>query len=383
MIIEAWTPIWGGGQAVAYEIAKRLTEMLNVEVDLFVMNLEGYNGEIVEKINKNFRIIHAGKKRNWNFKDRIIWNLELIRTIRKINSNSRYDIIHAHSIIPGVPGKILSIFLKIPIVYQVHGFGVEAIEEMYGKGIKSKFLDFLENIINRKIKYNVEITVDRNFLDYSNTNKPIYIPNGVDTDIFDKYKSINEDFFKILFVGRIHPQKGLIYLIDAVNLIKDELIEKNAKIVIIGEGDQKDDLILEVKKWGLENLFEFRGEKSGIDLIKEYKSSNLFILPSLFEGFPLTLLEAWISKLPVLVSDVGDLPFVVQEGYNGWLFEKGNVNDLKNKFLYILNKDISELKDVRINGYLLVKEKYDWNILIDNYYKIYNDILQKNLIIMD
>lgn len=374
MIIEAWTPIWGGGQAVAYEIAKRLTEMYDIDIDLFVMNLEGYNGEIVEQINKNFRIVHVGKKRKWDFKNRLIWIWELIRTIIKFNNKTRYNILHAHSILPGVPGKFLSLFFKIPIVYQVHGFSVEAIEDMYGKGIKSKFLNFLENIINRKIKYNTEITVDRKFLDYSNINKPVYIPNGVDIDNFDKYSFKGEDFFKILFVGRIHPQKGLIYLIKASKLIKEELINKKAKIVIIGDGYQKDDLIFEIKKLGIEDLFEFRGEKSGINLIKEYKSSNLFILPSLYEGFPLTILESWSSKLPVLVSNVGELPYIIQDEFNGWLFEKENIQDLKEKMVYILNKDIIELRNVGINGYFLTKEKYDWNFLIDYYYKIYMNI---------
>ena len=83
MIIEAWKPIWGGGQAVAYEIGKRLSKDYGVKVDLFVMNLVGYEGDYIEQINENFRIIHVGKKRKWCFKDRIIWMFELINEILK------------------------------------------------------------------------------------------------------------------------------------------------------------------------------------------------------------------------------------------------------------------------------------------------------------
>lgn len=64
MIIEAWKPIWGGGQAVAYEIGKRLSENYDVKIDLFVMNLVGYEGDNIEQINGNFRIIHVGKKKD-------------------------------------------------------------------------------------------------------------------------------------------------------------------------------------------------------------------------------------------------------------------------------------------------------------------------------
>ncbi len=375
MIIEAWHPIWGGGQKVAYEISKRLSENYNIKVDLFVMNLAGKQENFVENINNKFRVIYVGKKRNWTFKDRIFWLLDLVNIVRKFHKKYEYNLIYAHSTLPGLPGKLLSKWLRIPVVFHVHGSSVETLEKMYGKGLKTKILKFLNIFIQRMIKYDLEITVDRKFLEYKNVNKPIYIPNGVDIEKFDEIKvSKSEDIFKILFVGRLHPQKGLKYLIEAAKtLFKNKYININYRFIIIGDGEEKSILKELVKRYGLEDIFIFKGYLSGYKLIKEYKSSHLFILPSLYEGFPLTILEAWAAKLPVLVSNVGEIPFIVKEGYNGFLVNPSDVNDLTEKLRLILDMDKTYLKKIGENGYNLVKNNYDWNIITGN---IFNKLVK-------
>jgi glycosyltransferase involved in cell wall biosynthesis len=374
MILEAWKPIWGGGQVVTYEISKRLSQDYGIKIDLFVMNLKGYGGPDIENINNNFRILHTGKKRGWNFKDRTLWILELINKVQKENKIEKYDLIHAHSNLPGLPGKLLSKILHIPVIYQVHGTGTEVMQEMYGHGLKSKILNSLEIFLHRKIKYDLEITVDQKFTQYKNVNNSIYIPNGVDLSKFDAYPNKKEKYFKILFVGRIHPQKGLIILINAVKELKQVLREKNVQIVVVGDGEQKESLLHQIHELKIENLFEFKGEKYGEDLIKEYKSSDIFILPSLYEGFPLTVLEAWASKIPVLTSDVGELPYIIQNDYNGWVFENKNIEDLKEKILISVDKKVM-LPERGLNGYNQVLEKYDWNIIISKYFEFFNELI--------
>ena len=369
MIIEAWKPIWAGGQVVAYELGKRLSENYGVRVDLFVMNLDGKK---VEKINPLFRVIRVGKKRAFSFFDRLAWIREVYREIIKHHKKKRYDLIYAHANLPGIVGKILSKKLGIPVVYHVHGSGIEAMQKMYGKGLKSWTLYLIESILQRWIKYDLEITVDRKFLKYKNRNKPVYIPNGVDIEKFDKVKTRKEKkFFKILFVGRLHPQKGLIYLVEAARLIKKELEKRNVKFVIVGDGEEKEKLIRKIKEYRLEKLFVFKGKLYGEKLIKEYKSSHLFILPSLYEGMPLTVLEAWASKLSVLVTRVGDLPYIVKEGKNGWLIEPENLVNLSNKLRKIINLDQKSLNKIGRLSYKFVKENYDWKYIT---YKIYYSI---------
>ena len=245
---------------------------------------------------------------------------------------------------------------------------------MYGHGLKSKILNSLEIFLHRKIKYDLEITVDQKFTQYKNVNNSIYIPNGVDLSKFDAYPNKKEKYFKILFVGRIHPQKGLVILINAVKELKQVLREKDVQIVVVGDGEQKENLLHQIHELKIENLFEFKGEKYGEDLIKEYKSSDIFILPSLYEGFPLTVLEAWASKIPVLTSDVGELPYIIQNDYNGWVFENKNIEDLKEKILISVDKKLM-LPELGLNGYNQVLEKYDWNIIISEYFEFYNELI--------
>ena len=126
-----------------------------------------------------------------------------------------------------------------------------------------------------------------------------------------------------------------------------------------------------IKKFNLENLIIIREKLIGDDLIKEYVTSDLFILPSLSEGFPLTVLEAWACKLPVLTTSVGELPYIIKENHNGWLVEPNNVEEISHKLEYILKLDHKKLTKVGENGYKLVKEKYDWNEIIGN---IYNEL---------
>lgn len=373
MILEAWKPIWGGGQVVAYEIGKRLSQNYGIYIDLFVMNLIGGKDIYIEKVNENFRIIFVGKEKNWCFKDRAIWIFEVMKEILKYHKRTKYDLIYAHSNLPGIPGKILSSLLNIPIVYHVHGSGIEAIEKMYNKGFKSKCLYIIETFLQRFIKYDLEISVDRRFLKYKNINKPVYIPNGVDFKRFDKVNIKKSDFFKILFVGRLHPQKGLKYLIKAINLIKNDIV-KDTKIVIIGDGEDKNKLIQKINYLKLEKFFIFKGKMFGDDLVKEYKSSHLFILPSLYEGFPLTILEAWASKLPILATSVGELPYIVKENYNGWLVEPGNSYKLAKKLKYILELPPKRLDQIGKNGYNVIKKEYCWDNILVKLFNIIDDI---------
>jgi glycosyltransferase involved in cell wall biosynthesis len=109
----------------------------------------------------------------------------------------------------------------------------------------------------------------------------------------------------------------------------------------------------------LQKNIKLVGEKSGVDLIKLYKSSQIFILPSIYEGQPLTLIEAWASKLPVIVTKSGDCQYLVKDGFNGYLIK--NPND-KGEIAHIIEKAIStkNLNKLGQNGYNFVKSTFSW-----------------------
>ncbi len=388
ILIEAWKPVWAGGQIHVWELCTRLVQDFDCEVDLFVMNLAGkVNGKAEQDKNTEFpmeethcngklRIFRVGEKCSQDFFSRIKWGRKLQKVILEKHREKPYDLIHAMANFPGWPGKKLSKKLKIPLVFTVHGSGLEAIKDMYGSGLKSKFIYFTESYLQTKITYNHEITVDSSFLRFPNRNKKItVIPNGVTLEKFDSVKIERSSFFKILWVGRLHPQKGLTYLLEALAKIKEELEKKKVEVHLIGGGELEEELKEKAERLELGKIVKLRGKIYGEELIKEYISSHLFVLPSLYEGQPLTLLEAWAAKLPVIVTDVGGNKDFVVEGENGSLIPAKDVEKLAQTILSAVNN--SSLSEMGNKGYQLVKENYTWEKMAEKTYGVYGEVLKK------
>lgn len=380
MLIEAWKPIWAGGQVHVWELCNKLVEKHNCEVDLFVMNFGDEKRKELPQheshLNGRLNIFRVGGECSpESYLARIKWCWKVYHLIKKKHTQRKYDLIHAHANLPGLPGKLLGRKLKIPVVFTVHGCGLEAIKDMYGSGIKSYILYQLERFLQTKLRYDYQITVDSSFLKRKNVNQNIVvIPNGVDVWAFDKVKVKKCDKFKIIFVGRLHPQKGLMYLLDALKLLKETKEDSLSKVEvhIIGSGPLERELNLKSERLGLENTIKFRGKIYGEELIKEYKSSHLFVLPSLYEGQPLTLLEAWAVKLPVIVTDVGGNRDFVVEGENGYLIPAKDVEKLAQSILVAVNN--AQLGEMGERGYQLVKEHYTWDKTAEKTYGVYGAV---------
>ena len=368
-IIEAWKPFYAGGQVHAIELCKRLVANHGCSVDIYTRALK-VDGKTYSKneslLNGKIKVIRKGIPSKL---ESVVGRLSWIMSFLGKPLYEKYDIVHGQANLGGLPGWIIGKLKKIPSIFTVHGSGLLVWNEM-AKGVILRINCFVENFLQTKLKYNTEISVDSRFCKFKNKNKPIVIPNGVDVDKFDKIKVQKEKkYTKILFVGRLHPQKGLIYLIKSIESIKNKI--KNTKFVIIGSGELDEKLQKEIKKRKLTKFFDFKGKVFGDDLVREFKSSHLFILPSIFEGQPLTLLEAWAAKLPVLVTNVGDNDRFVINNKNGWIIDPKNPKKLSNSILKILSKDKKDLNNIGNSGYKLVKENYSWDKMTEKTYKVY------------
>ena len=376
MFIEAWHPIWWWGQAVAENLAKYLSEKQNCKVDLYVMNLSWKTNNYKEKINNNFHIVYVWKKRNFGFIDRIFWCIDLVKLVKKSHNSEQYSHIFAHANLPWVPAKILSKQLNVACIYQVHGSWLEAMEKMYGNNLKSKILFFIENYFQTKIQYDLQISVDKKFLERKNINSAIFIPNWVNIQKYDEIQNIekeNKNWLNFIFVWRLHPQKWLIFLIEAVKKIKHTL--KNEKFIIIWEWEEENHLKSKITEYKIDHFFDFRWKKSWNELIKEFKKADVFVLPSLFEWFPLTLLEAWASKLPVLVTDVWENSEIIRSGRNWFISKNWNSGDLAKNIENITKISKNNLIKIWNNWYELVNENYDLDSIN---LKVFNNIKNIN-----
>jgi len=133
------------------------------------------------------------------------------------------------------------------------------------------------------------------------------------------------------FVGRLSPEKGLTVLVEAFgNLRRAHDVHLN----IIGEGPVKGSVLRQVKSLGLQDQVTFHGYMPDPEAI--YSMMDLLILPSLTEGIPLTLLEGMSFGLPIIASDVGGIPEIVENNRSGLLVKPGSVNDLVEKMSLLI-----------------------------------------------
>ena len=357
VLIDTWFPFIGGGQVNAWEISRRLAQK-GVSIDIIARN----NGKDQQAQVKNLTIYKLGpRSAPRNSLSKIIFLTRAFFFILKRDS----DLVHAHAFLPGIVAKLLMIFKGVPAVFTVHGTSINT-------ELNNPISRWLEKFILTQIRYSTQITVSRDFLKFKNVNKNvIYIPNGIDIDRFDRIQIQKAKDSTLIFVGRLHPQKNLETLIQAVAILTKDF--PDIQLRIIGDGQQKALLKKLIQTLHLKNHVKLLGQKTGFDLIRFYKSSNIFILPSIYEGQPLALLEAWAAKLPVVVSKTGDNQYLVKNGQNGFLIQNPSDHQEIARIITIALKS-KNLEKLGTNGYNFVRQNFSWEKSAQEYFKVYETL---------
>ncbi|MEX2027953.1 MAG: glycosyltransferase family 4 protein [Candidatus Curtissbacteria bacterium] len=362
LIIDTWFPTIGGGQTNALEISKRLAKK-GINIDIITRS----TGADDAKLPPNIKVVRLGPKaKPFDYLSKIAFLPRAYIYVAKGN----YDLVHAHAFLPGIIAWLLKLQKGLPTVFTVHGTS-------RGTGLNNPLKSFFEELILTKLSYNAQISVSQDFLKLKNVNKKIYyVPNGVDVKNFDNVSSMKPKYQTVLFVGRLHPQKNLINLIKAISLVKKDI--SDIRLILVGAGPQKKTLRNLAHQLNLDKNIVFEGQIVGTALIRLYKSSDLFVLPSIYEGQPLTVLEAWASKLPVVVSATGDLPYIVKDGENGYLIEHPeDVEEIASQIKKALGS--KNLRNMGQNGYNLTVRDFSWEKSAQETLKIYNNLLNGSL----
>ncbi|MFX1395316.1 MAG: glycosyltransferase family 4 protein, partial [Promethearchaeota archaeon] len=209
-------------------------------------------------------------------------------------------------------------------------------------------------------------------------SKLVMIPNGVDTNEFiriphstflDKYIDGKKDYKRVVFVGRLDFQKGVEYLIRAIPTV----ISKHEKVhfFILGNGNLEITLKKLAKELKIQNYITFLDFIPLEKMPDFYSSADIFCLPSLHEGFPLSIAESLSIGLIIVASAIEGVPEAIKEGYNGFLAKPGNVMDLSAKLLKALNLNEEKIKVIQNNNIELSRAKYSWEKIIREIVKVY------------
>jgi glycosyltransferase involved in cell wall biosynthesis len=253
------------------------------------------------------------------------------------------QVIHAHmthAVIVAVIVKVLNPGIKL--VFTSHSI-------TFGSGLRKALIFLLKPFRNKDILFSDEqqsVIYKKNYE---------IIPNGVDTDAY-RCKETKFDKFTFLSVGRLEHVKNHIKLLECVVEVKKK--KYDFQILIAGEGDQRDKL----EKYIEENLLQDNVTLLGLrsDISKLMAKSHVFVLPSLWEGLPIVLLEAGATGLPVISTPVGTIPSLINSD-NGYLVEEkdfcktmidviNNYNEAKGRS-EVLQKKIIEKYSIRSIAY--------------------------------
>jgi len=283
----------------------------------------------------------------------------------------KYDIVHIHaegpaffSWIPKLSGK--------KVVVTIHG--IDWKREKWKSGVGSKFIQYGER---NAVKFADEIIVlSKDVQDYFwNTykRKTHFIANGVNRPnvreadlIIDRFGLKKESY--ILFLGRLVPEKGIHYLIEAF-----KLVDTDKKLVIAGGASDSASYIEELKKSAQEDKrIVFTGFVQGQLLDELYSNAYIYTLPSDLEGMPLSLLEAMSFGNCCLVSDIPECAEVVED--KAILFKKADIGDLKLKLQDACDhpEKVAEQKSKAAD---FICNKYNWDEVVEETLDLYRGII--------
>jgi glycosyltransferase involved in cell wall biosynthesis len=189
-------------------------------------------------------------------------------------------------------------------------------------------------------------------------SKQIYVPLGVKkAALKDKIPTKQSDVLNLLYVGTIEKRKGLLYLVESLKLLSNKT--KTCKCHIVGkvvEEDYKAEIDKKIVEYQLTDNVIFHGRLSNQDLDAIYSNSDIFVFPSMLEGYGMVLLEAMSYSLPIVAFDNSAMPYTVKTGKTGILVENKNVEH----FAAAIQK--------------LAEDKAYYNSIIANTQQVYSSI---------
>ncbi len=282
--------------------------------------------------------------------------------------SNNFDVIHSH----GYKGNILLGLMprslrKLPVVATVHGWtNVRRISRMaVYQWLDRWALCFIDCVILVS-----EAMLSRDFS--SKYKNVVVVRNGISFD--EIHRNTNDAMSKheelrIGAVGRLSNEKGFDLLIEAFRQVRASGIK--AQLTIVGEGRERKNLEAQIHESGLDGCVSLPGFK---DNIKEYLDEvDIFVLSSLTEGAPISVLEALRSRTPVIATNVGGVPEILDNGRAGILVDPGNAHQLSAAII-AMHANPEDAKRRVSNGYDRAIRLYNSRVMAQEYCRLYEKV---------
>jgi len=376
----------GGQVSYVLELSKHLAEH-GIEVDIYTRRFDDRSE--VEPVSSGVRVVRipcgpsdfVRKEELFPYLDELTDNMAEYMAANEL----AYDLIHAHYWDAGYSGMNLAKRLGLPFFFTAHSLGAWKKEQMGGDpAAMEKQFNFSQRIEWENKIFDSATAQTVTTIDGRDTYKRLYnfesphlviIPPGVDTKRFrpledseeDRKLDVPGDF--VFALSRIDSNKGLDYLIRAFGHIKDET---TSTLVIGGGSKSPKKHEVEVKK-GLTDIVDemnlgdrviFTGYVPDEDLDAYYRQTRLFVLPSKYEPFGMTVLEAMACRTPVVATALGGIRHALTDGVDSLLVDPSVPEELGAAILRVLT-DGDLATSLADNGYGLIQKSFSWESIAE------------------
>ena len=302
------------------------------------------------------------------------------KTVKKFIKDQNVQLVHAHGTRANSNVLWASKSLRLPVIYTIHGWSFHPDQ----KTLVRKIRILGERYLTSKSDLNISVSASnqqtgRNVI---RSFKSIVINNGIDLNKFNPHNSYEDirqelqlpkDLTLVLFIARFTLHKQPLTLINAFA----DALKKNPKmhLLMVGDGDQKAEALKLTDQLNIKNRVTFQSFR--LDVPDVLASADIFVLPSLWEGLPIGLLEAMAMKKAIIASNVDGTSEIIRHNENGWLVETDKLVENLKEALVQLSLDKTKQKLFEEEAVKTVNERFNVVNMTKEIEKIYINILQK------
>lgn len=280
-----------------------------------------------------------------------------------------YDIIHIHVASNGSFYRksiivLLGKLFKKKIVFHIHGGAFDEFYHLECNKLQKKYINYIFNKVDLILVLSKEWKTK--ILTYSDNKNVKVLHNAVEIPETNLYNSNSNN---ITLLGRLSEEKGVYDLIEVVN---DILKIKNVNFILAGDGDlEKLKTTIKLKNVKSTEVLGWIDSKQKCELLK---NTSILVLPSYHEGLPMAILEAMSYGIPVVATNVGGIPSIIKDNYNGFLIKPGDNSNLKECIIKLISNQ--ELRNnFSQNTYKNISKEFSLKSNVDILYTLYKKLL--------
>ena len=353
----------GGLEKILTSIVLNLDKK-KYNVSVWCLREGGFFANKLAKEGIDFKILHISTSRN---------PLSIYKLYKLLKSR-KFDIIHTHAYSAGTIGRMSAFLAGVPVIISHN----HSVYDYYNR--RYHFVEwFLSLITDRVVCVSDIVNRFANETQRINARKLITIHNGIDseytvlekrTSVLRKELGIPVDHSVICTIAHMEEHKGIKYLLESASLLLQS--RNDVSFLVVGEGRLKEKLKILCADLKIEENVVFAGERGDIPEILSL--TDIFVLPSLREGLPLTILEAMACGKPVIATNVGGIPEVVKDGVSGILISPKDPESLHSAMNELLG-DREKMKKMGHNGKRVCSESFDSKTMIRKIEDLYDSLL--------